>query len=220
MIEYPKIETVFVRSEDGKRKLIEGAYRNKAVEYLKNAEWEWTEKVDGTNIRVHWDGYKVEIGGRTDNAQIPARLYKKLETIFKTDEAEELFEQKFGIDDVILFGEGFGFKIQKCGADYIPNDNDFCLFDVLINDVWLDRMAVHDIAQAFGVPDAPVVGTGNIESAVKFVKSHPKSQFGTAYMEGLVGRPSAGLLDRLGRRIIVKVKYRDFESEEKNNETN
>lgn len=36
--------------------------------------------------------------------------------------------------------------------------------------------------------------------------------FGTANMEGLVGRPAVDLLDRLGRRVIVKIKVRDFQT--------
>ena len=34
MIEYVKIETPFVRAEDGSKKLIEGKYRNETVAYL------------------------------------------------------------------------------------------------------------------------------------------------------------------------------------------
>ena len=56
------------------KKLIEGKFRNPVVEFLKDNQWNFTEKIDGTNIRVHWDGHKVMFGGRTDNAQIPTSL--------------------------------------------------------------------------------------------------------------------------------------------------
>ena len=65
MIEYVKIETPYIRSEDGSKKLIEGQFRNETVRYLKDAIWEFTEKVDGTNISIVWDGHKVEFHGRT-----------------------------------------------------------------------------------------------------------------------------------------------------------
>ena len=48
--EYHKIETVFKR-DDKTKKLNEEIYRNETVEFLKDMEWEFTEKIDGTNIR-------------------------------------------------------------------------------------------------------------------------------------------------------------------------
>ena len=52
MVEYNKIETVFNRDTTGTKKLIRGDWRNEAVEYLKDSKWQFTEKFDGTNIRV------------------------------------------------------------------------------------------------------------------------------------------------------------------------
>ena len=49
--QYHKIETLFERSETTKR-LIEGKFRNPAIEYLQNNQWQFTEKVDGTNVRI------------------------------------------------------------------------------------------------------------------------------------------------------------------------
>lgn len=210
MIEYPKIETLFERDTQGSKKLIEGRFRNPAVEYLSGNVWSFTEKIDGTNIRIHWDGHKVEFAGRTDNAQIPKHLLEFLNDTFGTVEAEELFEQKFGDTEVILFGEGYGPKIQKGGL--YRDAVSFILFDVLIGDVWLKRDAIEDIAQTFGIDAVPVILEGTIDEAVGYVKSKPKSTFGTANMEGLVGRPAVDLLDRLGRRVIVKIKVRDFQT--------
>ena len=210
MIEYPKIETLFVRDTQGTKKLIEGSFRNPAVEYLAGNIWSFTEKIDGTNTRIHWDGHKVEFAGRTDNAQIPNHLLKFLNDTFGSVEAEELFEQKFGDADVILFGEGYGPKIQKGGA--YRDDVSFILFDVLLGNVWLKRDAIEDIAQTFGIDAVPVIMQGTINEAVEYVKSKSKSTFGTAEMEGLVGRPAVDLLDRLGRRVIVKIKARDFQT--------
>lgn len=53
------------------------------------------KKNDGTNVREMWDGHDISFGGRTDKAQIPNHLLKYLEEKFKTNEAEELFEQTF-----------------------------------------------------------------------------------------------------------------------------
>lgn len=54
MVKYHKIETVFKRDEEGSKKLIPGKFRSEAIEFLADNEWCFTEKIDGTNIRVHW----------------------------------------------------------------------------------------------------------------------------------------------------------------------
>ena len=209
MIEYNKIETLWERDMDGSKKLMEGKFRNPTVEFLKDNIWQFTEKIDGTNIRIHWDGHKVNYGGRTENAQIPAHLMNKLVEMFGTDEAEQIFEQKFGETEVILFGEGYGPKIQSGGA-YRP-DVSFILFDVLISNNYQPRASVEDVAKAFGIDVVPIIFEGTIQEGVDFVKTNPKSTIGTADMEGLVGRPKVEMRDRCGKRVIVKIKVKDFQ---------
>lgn len=209
MREYPKIETVYNRDTTGTKKLIPGDFRNEAVKLLKDLQWVWTEKIDGTNIRVHWDGHTITFGGRTDRASIPVDLVNWLNDKFKNDETEELFEQKFGSSEVTLYGEGYGRKIQNGGL-YISDGVSFILFDVLINDIWLNRDSVEDIAKTFDIDAVPIVGAGTIEEAVEYVKTKPMSTIGKAPMEGVVCRTAVGLYDRLGNRIIVKIKVRDF----------
>lgn len=211
MREYHKIETVFNRDISGTKKLIEGDFRNETVKFLKDNQWVWTEKVDGTNIRVHWDGHRVQFYGRSDNSQIPARLIDYLVNTFSSTEAEELFEQKFGENEVTLYGEGYGVGIQKAGRLYNPDGVSFILFDVMVGDIWLRRDSVEDIAKAFGIDVVPIVGIGTIEGAVQYVKTSPKSTINAAVpMEGVVARPNTELLDRRGNRVIVKIKACDF----------
>lgn len=171
--------------------------------------WYFTEKIDGTNIRIHWDGHKIEFGGRTDRAQIPAHLSNVLNDMFGGTVNEELFEQKFGQNDVILFGEGYGPKIQR-GGNY-RSDVSFILFDVMIDNMYLNRDAVEDIAKCFNIDCAPIIMVGTIDEAVKFVKANPNSTMGTAKMEGLVGKPMVELNSKTGKRMIVKIKVCDFE---------
>ena len=210
MVEYTKIRAVFNRDTNGSKKLIEGSYCDETVEFLKNNPWICTEKIDGTNIGIVWDGHRVTYQGRTETAQIPAHLMTKLLELFGGDVNEQLFEQKFGETPVILFGEGYGAKIQNGGA--YRSDVSFILFDVYIpsQNLWLKRAAVEDVARYFGIAAVPVIMTGTLEEAVAFVKTKPKSTIGTANMEGLVCKPLVDMLDRRGRRIIVKVKAKDF----------
>lgn len=208
--EYHKIETIFNRDVKGTKKLIEGDYRNETVEMLRNIPWVITEKIDGTNIRVCWDGHRVELAGRTDRAQIPSDLVNYLNSTFCTLEAEELFEQKFGSRSVTLYGEGYGKKIQKNGSLYRPDDVAFIMFDVMAGDVWLKRESIEDIGTCFGVEVVPILGRMTLPEAVEYVKARPMSTIGNAPMEGVVAKPENDLFDRLGNRLVVKIKACDF----------
>ena len=113
--EYHKIETLFERDMEGDKKLIEGKFRHPLIEFLQNCEWIFTEKVDGTNIRIIWDGHKVKFGGRTNNAVLPKDLLARLEELFGGEINEQIFEQAFGQKEVYLHGEGYGAGIQSGG---------------------------------------------------------------------------------------------------------
>lgn len=208
MVEYNKIDTVFNRDIYGTKRLIVDSWRNEAVEYLKDSRWQFTEKFDGTNIRVIWDGHYISFAGRTDKAIIPQHLLEYLNKTFSTQEVEQLFEQVYGDKQVILFGEGYGYKIQN-GGNY-RNDVSFILFDVMIGENYQERQWVEETAVMLGIDVVPIVLEGTIEEAIEFVKKHPKSTVGTAFMEGVVGRPAVELRDRTGKRIIIKIKYSDF----------
>jgi hypothetical protein len=69
---------------------------------------------------------------------------------------------------------------------------------------------VADIAAAFGIDVVPYLGVGDLEDAINIVKTKPMSRIGTAPMEGIVARPETEVLDRMGRRVIVKIKVKDF----------
>lgn len=214
MKEYHKIEGLYKRNEETKR-LMKGVYRSPAVEYLAKNEWIFTEKIDGTNIRVHWDGHKVSFGGRTDRADIPKTLLAVLGEMFGGEVNEQIFEEHFGEKEVTLYGEGYGAKIQS-GGNY-RQDQSFILFDVNVNGYWLGREAVEAVAKYFGIDVVPVILRGTIEEAADYVSKEPNSTIGTAKMEGVVGRPAMELCTSGGNRLIVKIKVRDFKEMESYN---
>ena len=203
MIKYPKIESLFNRDEKS-HKFIEGEYRLPEFEYLAQNLWLFTEKVHGTNIRVMWDGEKVRVGGRTDNAQIPVFLLDKLAEILPP----ERFTQYS--DPMCLYGEGYGAKIQKGGGNYIPDGVDFILFDVRVGDWWLKQEDVCDVASKLCLMKAPTICKGTLARGVQIVKHGLKSVWGDFTAEGLVGRPTLDLQTRSGQRIITKLKDADF----------
>ena len=210
MEEYHKIKNIYERDHITK-KIIEGKYTDPMLEYLKDNIWEFTEKIDGTNIRIIWDGHKVLFAGRTDKAQIPVELGNKLFELFGGETNEQLFEQKFGEKRVMLFGEGYGNGIQK-GRAY-SEKQEFILFDVKINDNWQPRECVEDIANYFDVKVVPIIVEGTLNDGVAFIKTKPLSNVAQKeyVMEGIVGRPKIELNDRCSNRAIVKIKVKDFE---------
>ena len=55
---YHKIQTVFKRDPETKYKtLLMGEYSLIEFEYLRYNDWVWTEKINGTNIRVIYDDF-------------------------------------------------------------------------------------------------------------------------------------------------------------------
>ena len=225
-MEYHKIETLFKRDPDTKfRTLLEGQYARPEFEYLKDCRWRLTEKVDGTNIRVDvsplGDG-AVKFQGRTDNSQIPAALVQVLRDTFEP--MRPLLADKFP-DGGTLHGEGYGARIQKGGGNYRP-DPGFILFDVMVGPWWLMHEGVADVAHALGLDTVPVVGEGcTLDYMVEVIKKGLWSRWSPAgswigdisggsdndfHAEGIVARPMVELQDRSGRRIITKLKRKDF----------
>ena len=209
MEEYHKIKNIYERDHNT-RKIIEGKFTDETLEYLKDNIWEFTEKVDGTNIRIIWDGHKVSFAGRTDKAQIPVELSNRLFELFGGESNEQLFEQKFGETPIILYGEGYGKGIQSGGL--YSDKQDFILFDVKINGNWQPRESLEDIADYFGIKTVPILVTGTLNDGVEFIKTQPLSVIaqGKYTMEGIVGRTKLELKDRCSNRAIVKIKVKDF----------
>lgn len=225
-MEYPKIETLFNRDE--KFKVKEGDYRLPEFENIK--KWYLTEKIDGTNVRVRlfpklsegkWVGsYQPNFFGRTDKAELHPNLVKYLENTFTSEKLDDVFKE-FSMN-ITLFGEGYGPKIQK-GGNY-RRDISFRLFDVYIEDGhnplggwWLEPENVLDIATKIGINIAPPLGIYSTDYSVDHVKAKfPsivsfKEDGNPEYlMEGIVARTKPLLFTRQGKRVMWKLKVKDF----------
>ena len=207
MIKYHKIQTIYNRDPETKFKtLLEYDFSKPEFEYLAENIWIGTEKVDGTNIRIGWNGKSPEFGGRTDNAQIPAFLIKVLQEKFTPDALGSTFD----FENVVLFGEGYGAKIQKGGGNYKHDGVDFVLFDVWVDGIWLSRSSVDDIASQLDINVVPDQHVGTLYEMVALAKIGYSSAWGAFNAEGLVCRPTTELLNRNGERIITKIKTKDF----------
>jgi hypothetical protein len=209
---YPKIESLYKRDEKGK--MVFGDYSREEFDYLNDNEWEFREKIDGTNVRVEVFP-KRPVGpwyrcyGRTDAAQLHPDLLEALRTLLGRAELEEVLP-----DGAVLYGEGIGPKIQaKVGKRYREEGHDFVLFDVRCGHYWLKQDAVTEIASSLNLVRAPIIGIGNLagmrELAEVGFNSHI-SDDRDLLAEGIVARPKVEMLTRAGWPIITKLKTRDF----------
>ena len=253
---YPKIQSLYKREGCGpyneklkryesdvqhkprKSKIIEGDFS--CEEFPSIRTWTITEKIDGTNCRITFkngnivaedvqdmepkDASTVEFGGRTENAQMPTGLIGYLQRTFYVSKFIEIFPEA---QEVRLFGEGYGNKIQSGG--YYRKDQAFILFDVWIDGYWLKRKEVETIATKLGIEFVHTIFHGDsqgkfsnkwtLDEIVEYVKSRKPSYFAKVdpdhVMEGVIARAEPPMLFR-GSKLPIqfKLKCGDFDDVE------
>ena len=233
MMHYPKLNSLYKRDMQGSRRLILGDYA--CPEFGLIRTWDVTEKIDGMNIRITLERQDVlngnsecsiTFGGRTEEAQIPAELFKYLQDTFTREKMDKVFKNsKF----TVLFGEGYGGKIQA--GSYYRKDMQFVLFDVFCSGWWMERFGVESIAQELGIHAVPRIERPMQEEeslsdwqktkyewteheVVEYVRSKPMSLFtwGNLHvMEGIVARNTPMMQFRSSGPVMFKLKCKDFD---------
>ena len=199
----------------------------KRPEYVRGGDYA-NEENRGV-LGVYFD---VRYAGKTDNAQIPPKLLKHMEEKYPKENVlavlglkEYIPHNEWEIDhnwleyDQIpniytIYGEGYGAGIQKAGGNYIKDGVGFIVFDVKVNDIYLKTDARDEIATKLGAPVVPLMGYFTLDEAIDFVRKGFKTGLWDNkdfIEEGLVLRTDLGLRNRMGKRLIVKVKYEDFQ---------
>lgn len=216
--EYPKLETLYNRGADFN--VIPGQLR--CAEFGNVRNWLVTEKVDGecTRVALHADG-SVEFGGRTDRANMPATTLAYLHVTFPADNVQGAFGQEADgtWPEVILFGEMYGEKIQSGG--WYRKGIAFRLFDVLVGPWWLDWLDAYDVADKLGISTVPHLGyCADLPDSEDMLAVMLGRQGSALAMqdggdslheaEGIVARANPMLYDKFGKRLIWKLKLRDF----------
>ena len=247
---YPKLNSLYKREGCGpydetkhryasdlekkprKSPLIIGEYACPEFESINR--WTVTEKVDGTNVRIIMnrttenDGQpgRLSFQGRTNNAQFPCFLLDYLQKTFKYEAMAEVFKES---NYTVLFGEGYGPKIQSGG--YYRKDPSFILFDVFCSGWWLGREAVVEVAEQLGIDSVPYMAkTHEIqarsttkdayiwtrEEIEEHVRGQPDSIIAEEdhVMEGIVARSEPVMMFRKGGQIMFKLKCTDFKGVE------
>lgn len=186
---------------------IENLYRSKAQEILLFKELYALEKVHGTSANISWKEGKVSYFPGSESLS-------KFKSLFNEERLVKHFTE-LGHEEVVVYGEAYGGSCQKMSYMYGPELR-FIVFDVFINNIWLDvpnmdevatrleqevvpwRKIVCDLAAIDNERDRPS------EVAVRrgFTEEHIR--------EGVVLRPLAEMFNRYGERMIVKHKHEKF----------
>lgn len=180
--------------------------------------------------------FSIRVAGKTDNAQIPKNLLKHMQEKYTNEKiyaclglkeyipVDEWAEHKWvdesgnpnaaAVPMYTIYGEGYGEGIQS-GGWYIKGGNEFVVFDVKVNGIYLKTEARDEIANKLGAPIVPFMGYFTLDEAIDFVRKGFRSKVAenpdAKMAEGLVLRTELGLRNRMGERLIVKVKYEDFQ---------
>lgn len=190
----------------------------------------WDDGIEGRTI--NGVEFKVRIAGKTDNAQIPKNLLKHMQEKYPDEKVLAALGLKEFIpveewenehnwltyeqipNTYTIYGEGYGEGIQS-GGWYIKGGNEFIVFDVKVNDIYLKTDARDEIATKLGAPIVPFIGYFTLDEAITFVRKGFRSRVAqnpdAKMAEGLVLRTDLGLRNRMGNRLIVKIKYEDFQ---------
>ena len=176
--------------------------------------------------------FNIRIAGKTDNAQIPKNLLKHMQEKYTNEKIlgalglKEFipvneWKSNYNWDDYskipaiyTIYGEGYGEGIQS-GGWYIKGGNEFIVFDVKVNDIYLKTEARDEIATKLGAPIVPFKGYFTLDEAIDYVRKGFRSVVAenpeVKMAEGLVLRTDLGLRNRMGNRLIIKIKYEDFQ---------
>lgn len=175
--------------------------------------------------------FTVAYKGKTDNAQIPKELLKFMQDNYPEEkvlaalglkkfipveewEMEHNWLTKEQIPRMYtIYGEGYGRGIQK-GGNYIKDGVGFIVFDVKVNDLYLLTDSRDIIAEKLDAPVVPFMGYFTFDEAIELVREGFKSNIAENkdhMAEGLVLRTECGLKNRMGQRLITKIKTCDFE---------
>jgi ATP-dependent RNA circularization protein (DNA/RNA ligase family) len=210
MHNYHKIQAPFKRTTAKDVLIDENVYSDCYISMLSNITWLGTEKIDGMNLNLCYDGNHLSVKGHTDKTMFSQEQIDWFDR-FLTPELEQMFEQYYGEEEVIFHGEFVGPKIQ--GNLYNLDDYKFIVFDIysVTKDVYYSQPVVKCIAENFGLEVAPLVVVGTLQRIIEYVKSAPSSMLNPKQeMEGVVIRPEHELKNFSGHRIIYKVKLRDL----------
>lgn len=239
MVKFPKIETIFMRDEITKR-ITPKLRQSSTISALSSiSDLVVEEKIDGTNAHLEFEYNKslctqpkIHFCSRSryinENEDV-MYIRQTLMDVVNVDKLLKWYYQTFCLNHqgepvnegptVCIFGEVFGYKIQK--NDYTTGqDRSFRVFDVKVNTTWLSPIDRDILCSTIGLEPVPTVTTSltQLPSYEEFYhmlhSSHSQSLVASRFgresaLEGYIIKPKISMYTNRGR-VIGKIKRTDF----------
>ena len=186
---------------------IQNLYKN--VEILLFKECYALEKIHGTSANIKWKPEQDKVilfsGGEK---------YTNFEKLFNINELNKKFKELFDCN-VTIFGEAYGGKQQGMSETY-GKELKFIVFDVKVEDNWLDVPNAEDVAKKLNLE---FVAYDKVKTDLDLLNKQrdkdsvqaDRNGCGKDKMrEGIVLRPLIEVTKNNGNRIIVKHKRDEF----------
>jgi len=185
---------------------IDNLYKN--IDILMFKECYAMEKIHGTSAHIQYKDNKILYfsGGSKHET------FRKL---FNHGYLLEKFEELFGDDNVIVYGEAYGGKLQGMSDTY-GKELKFIVFDVKVGNMWLDVPDAESVAALLKLEFVDYVRCATDKSSLNYERDKPSTQAirngcgNGKQREGVVLRPLIEVTKKNGKRIIVKHKADSF----------
>ncbi|MFH1327437.1 MAG: RNA ligase family protein [Candidatus Bathyarchaeota archaeon] len=185
---------------------IDNLYKNQDILLFK--ECYASEKIHGTSAHISWKDDKLHFfaGGTSHKVFIKLFNHEYLQTKFK-----ELEHPK-----IVIHGEAYGGKCQGMSYTY-GIENKFVVFEVCINNLWLDVPKAESVAKTLGLDFVPYIKCKTDIKVLDAIRDKPSEQaikcgiIEPRKREGIVLRPLIEVTKNNGARIIAKHKALEFQ---------
>lgn len=183
---------------------IDNLYKNKNIFMLR--ECYALEKVHGTSAHIRWKDGKITYSQGGSIRELFVGFFNEKELIKKFSE--------IGRDNVVVYGEAYGGNLLRMYETY-GKELRFIVFDVKINDMWLNVPQMERIAKQLNLENVSYNRIPTTIEAINAERDLPSvvgemRGFPNKRREGVVLRPIVELQFNSGKRIICKHKHDDF----------
>jgi len=185
---------------------IQNLYREQTVLLFKDVFV--LEKVHGTSAHISWKDNQLTFfsGGEK---------HDRFVALFDQEKLRNEFEHRFGGFNVIVYGEAYGGKQQGMSHTY-GKDLRFIVFDIQINDLWLNVPKMDKVTTDLGFEVVPWEKVeANVET-LNNIRDRPSEVAirrgcgNDKIREGIVIRPLEEMTMNNGERVIAKHKGESF----------
>jgi len=198
---------------------IENLYKNQDILLFK--ECYASEKVHGSSAHIGWKTHAMitdEPDGNRPQGKVNlfcGGCKKELfNALFNIEELADKFIET-GLDDVVIYGEGYGGKMQGMSATY-GKELKFVAFEVRIGGCWLNVPKAHEFCKSMGIEFVAYERVSTDIEKLDAERDRPSRQAKRngieedKIAEGVVLKPLIELRKNNGARIICKHKRDEF----------